>query len=80
MGADTFTIKRRQSMTIPFVLYGMGYYFTSSDERETSATFQYAKKDWDWSKKEKKGRKQLLFIPVATIFIFAYFFFFFRTT
>jgi hypothetical protein len=57
MGADTFTIKRRQSMTIPFVLYGMGYYFLTSDERETSAVFQSVKKGWDGN---KRGGKQQL--------------------
>jgi hypothetical protein len=57
LSADALTTKRRQSMTIPLVLYGMGYYCTSSDGRETSAVFQFAKKYWHGSKGKRTENK-----------------------
>jgi hypothetical protein len=45
-------------MAIPLVLYDTGYCCTPSDERETSAVFQFAKKYWDEIKKGKKTERK----------------------
>jgi len=53
LSADALTAKRRQSMTIPLVLYSVGDCCTPSDGREMSAVFQFAKKYWDESRRGK---------------------------
>jgi hypothetical protein len=57
LSADALRTKRGQSMAVPLVLYAMVYCCTPSDERETSAVFQFGKKYWHGRKGESTEHK-----------------------